>query len=148
MSVELLQPEADALLALEKYRVNSEQVAFPYAGRKLSVDLVCARKRERFLLDINRSAVSLSKVSMQTRVRTMYVLARLDLDGAPHRNPDDEEIFCPHLHLYREGFGTKWAYAVPPEHFKNLTDRWQTLHDFMRFCRIIEPPVFYRELFS
>jgi hypothetical protein len=37
----------------------------------------------------------------------MVVLVRLDLGGAPHRNPFDEEIGVPHLHLYREGFGDK-----------------------------------------
>jgi hypothetical protein len=30
---------------------------------------------------------------------------RLDLDGPPHRNPDDQEIPCPHLHIYRAGYG-------------------------------------------
>lgn len=69
------------------------------------------------------------------------ILARLDFGGAPHRNPDGEEIGSPHLHLYREGYGDKWAFPVPDHHFANPNDPWLALQDFMRFCNIVEPPV-------
>ncbi|MFW9280162.1 DUF6978 family protein [Glaesserella parasuis] len=26
-------------------------------------------------------------------------MVRLDIEGPPHRNPDGEEIICPHIHL-------------------------------------------------
>ncbi len=72
---------------------------------------------------------------------------RLDFGGAPHRNPDGEEVGSPHLHLYREGYGDKWACPVPPDHFSNLDDLWLTLQEFMRFCNIAEPPFIKRGLF-
>jgi hypothetical protein len=34
---------------------------------------------------------------------------RLDLDAAPHRNPDDQEIACPHLYVYRDQVITELA---------------------------------------
>jgi hypothetical protein len=148
MSDDLSQSEANDLLALEKHRVTSDRVPLPDLGKKLSVELASKDKRERFSLDMNRGYVSLSKLTLQTRGRVVVVLARLDIDGAPHRNPDDQELPCPHLHLYREGFGAKWAILVPAEHFKNLSDRWQTLHDFMAYCGVVEPPEFERGLFS
>lgn len=148
MSDEPSQAEADALLALEKHRVNDDRVRLPDLGRKLSVELLSTDKRERFNFDMSRSFVSISKLTLQTRGRVVVVLARLDIDGAPHRNPDYEELPCPHLHLYREGYGDKWAFPVPAEHFKNLSDRWQTLQDFLIYCRIVEPPIFDRGLFS
>lgn len=148
MSDDLTQNEADALLTLEKHRANADSVPLPLPGKKSSVELLSADKRERFNLDMNRSSVSLSKLTLQTRGRVVVVLARLDIDGAPHRNPNDEEIPCPHLHLYREGYGDKWAFPVPAEHFSNLSDRWQTLQEFMTFCRVVEPPEFVRGLFS
>ncbi len=77
----------------------------------------------------------------------MIVLARLDFAGPPHRNPDGEEVGSTHLHLYREGYGDKWAYPVPAERFPNLRDPWLTLDDFMRYCRIVEPPRIRRGLF-
>lgn len=146
MSDDLTQAEADALLGLDKRRASDDRVALPDLGRKLSVELLSTDKRERFNLDMNRSYVSLSKYTLQTRGRVVAVLARLDIDGAPHTNPDDEELPCPHLHLYRQGYGDKWAFPVPLAHFKNLSDRWQTLLDFMTYCRIVEPPLFDRGL--
>jgi hypothetical protein len=58
------------------------------------------------------------------------VLVRLDLGGAPHRNRDDEEIGVPHLHLYREGFGDKWATPLPSDRFRNPADVWTTSKTF------------------
>jgi len=85
---------------------------------------------------------------MQNRGRQVVVLVRLDLGGAPHRNPDDEEIPVPHLHLYREGYGDKWAVPVPADRFSNLADIWVTLEEFMRFCSVTQPPYIERGLFT
>ena len=68
--------------------------------------------------------------------------------GATPDNPDDVEIACPHVHLYREGFGDRWAFPISPEVFTQPTDHWQTLVDFMRFCNITRPPEFDRGLFT
>lgn len=48
--------------------------------------------RENFLLDIRRGKIDLLKATNQNRARQTIVLVRLDLGGAPHRNPDGEEI--------------------------------------------------------
>lgn len=53
-----------------------------------------------------------------------------------------------HLHVYREGYGDKWAIPVPPERFPDILDLWQLLQDFMRFCNITEPPFIEKGLFS
>ena len=71
--------------------------------------------REEFLLDIRRARIDLAKGTYQNRGREVVILARLDFGGAPHRNPDGEEIGSPHIHLYREGFGDKWAFPIPSE---------------------------------
>lgn len=148
MTDELSQAEADAMLALDKRAVSDEPVRFPDPGNKISVELESRKEKERFLLDINRSYVSLSKITYQTRGRVVVILARLDIDGPPHRNPDDTEVGRSHLHLYREGYGDKWAFAVPMELFRDLSKRWETLEDFMKFCGVSEPPQFDRSLFS
>ncbi len=75
----------------------------------------------------------------------MVVLVRLDFGGAPHSNPDGVEMGSPHLHLYREGYGDKWAVPVPGDRF---ADRWRLLDDFMRYCNVVEPPVIRRGLFT
>jgi Family of unknown function (DUF6978) len=145
--INLTQAEADALIALEKHRVNDDRSDFPTAGERLELPLQSVDRREQFLLDLSRGRIDLAKVKMQNRGRQVVVLVRLDLGGAPHRNPDDEEVLAPHLHVYREGFGDKWATPVPVDQFRDTRDVWTTLEDFLRFCNITQPPVIERGLF-
>ena len=144
----LTQAEADALIAMEKHRVNEDRSDFPMGGQSLALPLQSPDKREHFLLDLSRGRIDLLKVKMQNRARQVVVLVRLDLGGAPHRNPDDEEISAPHLHVYCEGYGDKWAIPVPADRFTTTSDLWTTLEEFMRFCNITQPPRIERGLFT
>ncbi len=146
--INLTQPEADVLIAMEKHRVNDERHYFPQGGESLVLALQSPDKREAFLLDLSRGRIDLAKVKMQNRARQVVVLVRLDLTGAPHRNPDDQEIPCPHLHLYREGFGAKWAVPLPPGRFRDPSNLWGTLGDFMAYCNITQAPNIERGLFT
>ncbi|MCD6500293.1 MAG: hypothetical protein J7M25_18510 [Deltaproteobacteria bacterium] len=146
--INLTQAEADALMAMEKHRASEEHADFPMGGQSVVLPLQSADRREQFLLDLSRGRIDLIKVKMQNRGRQVFVLVRLDLGGAPHRNPDGEEIPVPHLHVYREGYGDKWAMPVPANRFHSLTDVWTTLDDFMRFCNITLPPHIERGLFT
>ena len=140
------QTEADQLLAIEKHRVDDQEWNYPGLGGQIRIPLISADKREDFFLDIERSTINLAKGKYQNRARHVVILARIDFGGAPHRNPDDAEITCPHLHLYREGYGDKWAFPLPLDRFPNPTDTWQTLDDFMRYCNITQPPLIRRGL--
>ena len=104
-------------------------------------------KRETFLLDITRARIKLTKATYQNRARAAIILLRLDLDGPPHRNPDGEEIECPHLHVYKEGFGDKWAISLPPEHYPDPADLFATFLAFMKQCNVVEPPRLQNGLF-
>ena len=146
--INLTQAEADALLALEKRRRDDAEWEYPSLSGAVSIPLVSIDQREQFFLDVRRARIDLGKGTYQNRGRQVVVLARLDFGGAPHRNPDGEEIESPHLHLFRAGFGDKWAYSVPSNCFVNLDDPWQTLKDFMRYCNIVGPPVIRRGLFT
>jgi hypothetical protein len=121
---------------------------FPQPGGRLSIDLVSSDKRENFILDITRAQIKLTKATYQNRARQAIILMRLDLDGPPHRNPDDQEIPCPHLHVYREGYGGKWAIPAPIDLYPNVQDLFSTLDAFMLHCNITEPPQIERGLFS
>ncbi|NQU21722.1 MAG: hypothetical protein HQ567_10595 [Candidatus Nealsonbacteria bacterium] len=70
-------------------------------------------------------------------------MLRLDVDGPPHQNPDGEEMPSPHLHVYREGYGDKWAVPVPAE-FTDTSDLVCTLRDFMKYCNVQECPSIQR----
>jgi len=144
----LTQAEADALIALAKHRLDATEWDYPDLGGAVSIPLVSADRREQFLLDLRRGRIDLGRGTYQNRGRQVIVLVRLDFGGAWHRNPDGEEISSPHLHVYREGYGDKWAMPVPGDKFADLGNAWKTIQDFMRFCNIAEPPTFRRGLFT
>lgn len=145
--IDLTQPEADALIAMEKHRVDDNEWTFPVPGQRLEIRLISPDKREPFLLDITRSQLRLTKATFQNRARQVVILMRLDLDGPPHRNPDDTEVLCPHLHMYREGFGDKWAVPAPSTRYPNPKDLFSTFEAFMQHCNITQTPIVQPGLF-
>jgi hypothetical protein len=146
--LDITQAEADALIAMEKHRADDKDCLFPEPGGRLAVALTSLDKRENFMLDITRAQIKLTKATYQSRARQAIVLMRLDLDGPPHRNPDDQEILCPHLHIYREGYGDKWAIPAPVDLYPNVQDLFSTFEAFMRHCNITDVPRIEKGLFS
>lgn len=142
----LIQDEGDALLAMDKFCFDQTQRPYPPLGKGQTVELFSQDKREIFLLDIERGRINLAKGKYQTRGRQITVLARICFGGPPHRNPDGEDVPRPHLHLYQEGFGDKWAMPLPSDKFSNHADLWLLLTDFMRYCNVVQPPNFQRGL--
>lgn len=146
--INLTQSEADALIAMGKHRVDEIRWDYPLPGEAICIPLTSANKRENFLLDISRGKLDLLKGTYQNRARNVVILVRLDFGGRPHRNPDGGEVLSLHLHIYCEGFGDKWATAVPTDKFSNPSDLWETLVDFMDFCNIVKPPNIEKGLFT
>jgi hypothetical protein len=147
MDILLSQTEADAFIAMAKVKTDDAEWDYPIAGQSLAIPLTSEDRRTNFFLDLGRGRIVFAKGKYQNRVHQSVVLVRLDFGGAPHRNPDGTEMPCPHLHVYREGYGDKWAVPIPVEKFPNITDAWATLADFMKYCSIIEPPTIKKGLF-
>lgn len=125
---------------MEKLSEETATLDFPGPGERLEISLVSPNRRERFILDVSRSELVIGKGTYQNRARQVIVLARLDFGGKPHRNPDDVEVPVPHLHVYRQGYGDKWAFPVPAESFRDMDSLQTMFEDFMRFCNVTEPP--------
>jgi hypothetical protein len=89
------QAEADALLAMEKRRPDDRRWEYPGGGGSVIIPLVSADKRESFLLDVTRGYVNLKKCGYHNRARQVVILARLDINGPAHPNPDDVVVPCP-----------------------------------------------------
>lgn len=143
----LAQAEADALIAMEKFRTDTIPRTYPRVGEQMSVELTSADRRESFMLDITRSSIKLTKSTHQTRARQAIVLVRLDVDGPPHRNPDGVEIPCPHLHVYREGYGDKWADPAPAHLCPPGGNAFSICLAFMTHCNVVDQPSFEVGLF-
>ncbi len=137
--INLSQNEADRLIAMPKLRVEGQAHQYPAPGACVTIPLTCVDRQEEFLLDVNRGRIIVSKVTLQNRVRKAIVLVRLDVDGPPHTNPDGERIECPHLHLYREGYGDRWAQPLP-DGFTDPADRSQMLKEFLDYCNVVDAP--------
>lgn len=135
----LLQAEADALLAAPKHFVDGSTIEFPPGGHEIR-ELMDAAERDLFHFDLRRGSIRISKLTYQTRARRSIILARLDIDGSPHTNPDGNKVGGPHLHIYREDYEDKWAAPVDPSVFKDPSDIGQAFVDFCGFCRIESPP--------
>lgn len=148
-TIEILsQSAADSLLCIDKRVDTANDYIFPHEKkRKLCIPLKSIDNKHSFNLDIFRGNISLSKITYQTRYSMNTILARLDLNSKGHRNPDGVLIEGCHIHTYKEGYGDRFAIALPPE-FANVdkTDMKQMLNIFMAYCHIIEPPKFrYKE---
>jgi hypothetical protein len=124
---------------MEKRKVSDYVWGFPNLGGSLQVPVVSKDGSERFIFDLSRGRIKLSKVTYQERY-IVEPLVRLDVDGPDHMNPDGKIVPCPHLHTYREGFGTRWAEPCPFEIFGNLSNIRVTLDQFFSYCRVIDPP--------
>jgi hypothetical protein len=145
--IAITQAEADALIEMEKRFVDDTDWTFPAAGSRISLALTSRDKRENFMFDVTRAQIVLTKATYQNRARQAIVLMRLDLDGPPH-NPDGTEIPCPHLHIYKEGLGVKYAIPAPVERYSNPLDLFSTCEAFMQHCNITGPSTMQKGLFS
>ncbi len=150
-AMSLIQLEADLLLQMPKvFEQRINQIDFPRV-QALSAEytLEGVGTRERFLLDLERGDRKRARLKFQTRARKIYILARIDIEGRPHRNPVDapyrpnERFTGTHMHLYREGFADRVAF-LPAEipNFDGPSDgsdvSW--LVAFLRFCNVQSIP--------
>jgi len=141
------QNEADALFQMEKISTAANELKFPSLGGNLELSFTSENNKEEFFINYRQSSINLVKRNHHMRGRNILGLARLDLFGPPHRNPNGEEIGPCHLHLYKEGYDLKWAQEVPENLFGNLKDSYETLRLFMVFCNVKKLPHLTKDLF-
>lgn len=136
----LTQLEAEQFMQMAKSFVRPPATITIPPGTDETYELTGPKDRERFLLDVWRGTFRLSKLRFQNRAQIVVILARLDVEGAPHTNPDGVQIPGTHLQLFREGFDDRWAYPIDPKVFTLLTDPGTTFQEFCTFCNIESPP--------
>jgi len=136
----LTQAEAELLMRMAKRFVRPPATISLPAGIDGSYELASPDGREKFLLDVWRGTLRLSKLRFQNRARKIIVLVRLDVNGAPHTNPDGTTLLGTHLHIFREGYDDRWALAVDPDKFSSVDDPGKTFQEFCAFCNIEGAP--------
>jgi hypothetical protein len=137
----LTQQRADTLMNMQKVIPASAPINFPLLNEEICLEAQSRDGRETFNYYVNRKGtIKLTKCTYIERYAVIENLVRLDLDGAPHTNPDGQTIPCPHIHIYREGFGDKWAFPLPPI-FTNTNDLVRTFQDFLAYTNVVEYPL-------
>lgn len=144
----LNQAEFDTLLSLPK-KMTTKIINFPRKGEYEKHEVLSLDDRYQFLLDINRrNTFSLSKCGYQERYQKGVILVRLDLNGAPHTNPDGIEVAGSHIHIYRENYDDAWAYPLVDEFWKDTLNLPQCLEGFLRYCNIVPYPTIIPRMFD
>ena len=150
----LSQAQADSLRTMPKRLLTPGGIGLPSAGDRMTWEAESLDHREKFLIDANRRGkIVLHRCTYQERYRVVDILARLDVGGTLHTNPNVEKVPlamffdfngitlpCPHLHVYVEGFDDRWAIPAPKKNFPNIGDLTATLESFLRYCGIAEFP--------
>ena len=70
-------------------------------------------------------------------------MVRLDIgETLRHVNPDGGVIEGSHIHIYREGYDSKYAFPLDEfsSRFLDPNNVIKTLADFARYCNIVELP--------
>ena len=147
----LSQSEADRLLKLPKQFTTNDILEMSVQSKNNVVrELVSEDRKELFILNYGRYGRDSLKLKYQTRAREVIILARLDINSTPHRNPPTENfpegqlITSNHIHIYREGYDDKFAYPLedyPGLKLNDLSDGVIILEDFIRFCAIRNYPM-------
>lgn len=136
----LTNEEFNKLLQLEKI-FTTQKIILPTIGTVDSFELTDVNNRIPFLLDIDRRGkIELSKYKIQNRYAVTEVLVRIDIDSPPHINPDGTKLSRNHIHIYREGFGDRWAYELKDlkdtNLFQNICTFRNVFNDFCKYCNI------------
>ncbi|GMO54268.1 MAG: hypothetical protein Ta2C_07290 [Candidatus Endomicrobiellum trichonymphae] len=139
--INLTQKEADRLIAVQKTIVPQvRRIDVPSPSQHIHIPVKSVDKKEEFIIDFSRKSIKIQKTTKQLRLREVVILLRLDINAAPHRNPDNTELENSHLHVYREGFSDKYAIDVPKDKFSDIDNLEQTFIDFLEYCNIEKIP--------
>jgi len=73
------QAEADALMKMQKKRLDDHVYEFPHPGERVIINLLSVDDRERFILDVSRGKIEIRKIKYQSRCHKVIILNRLDI---------------------------------------------------------------------
>lgn len=105
----LTQAEADALLNLIKTVFRKDTFFWKSDERYDERVIADTDSSLEFVLSLKRNCFEV-RLNFRTK-KNNVILARVDSQNQ-HHNPDGSIIRGPHLHLYKEGFGEKYAEPI------------------------------------
>lgn len=143
----LIQAEYDYLMAQDKaFEDSVSPIQLGPAPINWTRQINSLVNKEIFMLDFYRGSFELSKYTLNKRYRQTVILLRYD-NGGRHTNPDGISFDGSHVHLYREGFGEKFAFPVVEVGVSNTDAMEIVFGKIMQYCNVkkiptIEVPMF------
>ncbi len=141
--MQLSQEEADTLRMIEKYLTSPELVKLPPPTGTVLHPVHYhreGRRMDNMKISTYHAQINAQKISCRLLYNGNVMLVRVDTqDATPHTNPDKKIVIQPHqphIHIYREGYGDKFAYPLPNA-FRNAEDISSLFMDFLSYSRII-----------
>lgn len=138
---ELSQSEFDYLMNQEKRFEDESTILLGPAPLQWSKKIQSTSTKDTFSLDFYRGTFRLEKYTYNHRFKQTTVLMRFDSYGE-HSNPDGERISGHHVHIYKEGFGDKFAYPASNYGIESSDTIEVVMQKILVYCNIkIIPPI-------
>lgn len=138
----ITQEEFKILHQMKKYlEVDTNGIEWPKKGKNLVVPCFSTDNKEEFDITINRGRIEIRKINYQELYNAdKTILFRIDNMGPPHMNPDGIIIECPHIHIHKEGYGTKWAYPLSDVMEVECENPTELFKAFLEYINIVDIP--------
>ena len=131
----LTQNEAERLIKSRKVIKDNRLAKFnyPIRGGILEIEVIDEFKNE-YIIGIRQRKIELVKRNHNLRYAQSITLIRIDYDQE-HCNPDGIKVGIPHIHVYKEDFNDKFAYALEDYGIviENYADIKELLNKFLTF---------------
>ena len=138
----LKQQDFERLLKLPKKFSTDDILDISIAPSNWTRKVISIESDDEFLMDFYRGSYDLSRFTINKRYKTNIVLLRFD-SGGMHKNPDEKTIKGAHIHIYKEGYGDKFAYPITDF---GITKSNYTIKEIfimlLKFCNFVEIPDF------
>ena len=138
--------EFENLLQMKKVFVK-DNVSLPSRGEAGIFDLKSKTTNDKFYLDVDRRGrIEFSKFKIQNRFAgNKLPLVRIDIDSAPHMNPDGSKTSRNHIHIFKEmendTGNLPWAYSLedfePINFNRDCINFMEIFSGFCEYCNII-----------
>ncbi len=141
---ELTQADFDFLMGIEKEFEDKSTIFLGPAPLQWSRKIKTTATHDTFLLDFYRGSFRIQKYTFNHRYRQTFSVFRYDSYGV-HTNPDGQVVDVPHIHLYKEGYGDKFAYPASEFGIEESDPMEEVLRKILVYCKIkwiaIEVPI-------
>lgn len=130
--------------------IKEREFIFPDPGGRGMMNAKSKTTQHEFVFNITRGRHNPKQCSYLIRTVENDLLFRIDLEGPAHPNPNNEDVPCPHMHIYLHN-GTSspenWAFPLHEKIPVNADDLVEVLQKFLEYNNVEETPTIVTRLY-